>query len=168
MDNKRLTLYYIDSDYINYLREFDNRVPYNKNARRPYIGIVYVFNNNNYFAPLSSPKEKHLKMRDNTVDIWKIDEGKLGIINFNNMVPCSFSVLTEVMPTVKDKVYKKLLQNQITQINLNKKKILNKASNFHKQYNAKALSKSVFDRCCDFRLLEGKCSEYSKKIEVYA
>ena len=56
MDNKRLTLYYIDSDYINYLREFDNRVPYNKNARRPYIGIVYVYNNNNYFAPLSSPK----------------------------------------------------------------------------------------------------------------
>ena len=34
MDNKRLTLYYIDSDYINYLREFDNRVPYNKKCQK--------------------------------------------------------------------------------------------------------------------------------------
>ena len=87
MDNKRLTLYYIDSDYINYLREFDNRVPYNKNARRPYIGIVYVYNNNNYFAPLSSPKPKHLTMNEKAIDIFKIDHGKLGIVNINNICP---------------------------------------------------------------------------------
>ena len=168
MDNKRLTLYYIDSDYINYLREFDNRVPYNKNARRPYIGIVYVSNNNNYFAPLSSPKEKHLKLRNSMPDIWKIDNGKLGVINFNNMVPCSREVLTEALPVVKDKIYKKLLQNQISSINADRNEMLKKVKLFHDQYNDNNLNKNVFDRCCDFRLLEEKCSEYSKKIEVYA
>ena len=39
-----------------------------------------------YFVPLSSPKEKHLKMK-NTLDFLKLDNGKLGAINFNNMIP---------------------------------------------------------------------------------
>ena len=97
MENKRLTLYYIDGDYIHYLRKFDSKVPYNKRAKRPYIGIVYTYNDNDYFAPLSLPKEKHLKLKKKMIDIWKIDEGKLGIINFNNMVPCTSDVLCEVL-----------------------------------------------------------------------
>ena len=45
---KNLKLYYIDEEYINYLREFDNNVAYNKNKTRPYIGVVYTYNNYNY------------------------------------------------------------------------------------------------------------------------
>lgn len=168
MKNKKLTLYYIDSKYINYLREFDNRVPYNKGTTRPYIGTVYTYNNIDYFAPLSSPKEKHLKLKKSMVDIWKIDDGKLGIINFNNMVPCTSDVLTEVLPTVKDIKYKKLLQNQISSLNANRDIILKKVKLFHEQYNHNNLSKHILERCCDFRLLEKKCEEYSKKIIVYS
>jgi len=39
-----------------------------------------------YFAPLSSPKPKHLKIKSK-LDFLKIDNGKLGAINFNNMLP---------------------------------------------------------------------------------
>ena len=76
---RRLKLYYISNDYIDYLRKFDDKVRFNKNHSRPYVGIVYTYNNNNYFAPLSSPKPKYQKMKKTAIDIWLIDEGKLGM-----------------------------------------------------------------------------------------
>ena len=42
--SKTLKIYYLDENYINYLRKYDNRVAYNKNQKRPYIGVVYTFN----------------------------------------------------------------------------------------------------------------------------
>ena len=83
---KILKIYYLDENYINYLRKFDSRVAYNKKMTRPYIGVVYTLNGLNYFAPLSSPKPKHLKMSDKAIDIFKIRNGELGIININNMI----------------------------------------------------------------------------------
>ncbi len=40
---KTLKIYYLDENYINYLRLFDTKVAYNKNQTRPYIGVVYSF-----------------------------------------------------------------------------------------------------------------------------
>ena len=76
------------SDYCDYLRKFDNRVSYNKYEKelRPVIGILFKIDACEYFAPLSSPKEKHKKMK-NTVDFFKIKNGELGAVNFNNMIP---------------------------------------------------------------------------------
>ena len=37
---KNLKIYYISESYINYLRQFDKNVAYNKNTTRPYIGIT--------------------------------------------------------------------------------------------------------------------------------
>lgn len=39
---KNLKLYFISESYINYLRNFDKNVPYNKKSTRPYIGIVHI------------------------------------------------------------------------------------------------------------------------------
>ena len=105
---KTLRIYYIDNDYINYLRKFDDRVAYNKTKTRPYVGVVYTFNNQTYFAPLSSPKPKHLTMNNRALDIFKIKDGELGIVNINNMIPTPKSCLTEVLPLVKDKQYRKV------------------------------------------------------------
>jgi len=153
-------LYYISEDYIKYLRKYDNKVPSNKNTTRPYIGIVYQYNGFNYFAPLSSPKEKHLKMNKKAIDIWKIDDGKLGIINFNNMLPCQKNLLTEVLPTITDVKYRKLLENQIELINKDRNIMLKKIITFHNKYNENLLTENVKNRCCNFRLLELKCQEY--------
>ena len=78
----------VNAEYCNYLRKFDNKVPYNYGSKelRPFIGILFKVNDNEYFAPLTSPKIKHLKMK-NTLDFLKIDDGKLGAVNFNNMIP---------------------------------------------------------------------------------
>ena len=58
-----LKLVRIDSDY---LRKFDKRVIYNMDNReiRPFIVVLFKINNYEYYAPLSSPKPKHLKMRN--------------------------------------------------------------------------------------------------------
>ena len=53
---------------------------YNKKAMRPYVGVVYTYNDLNYFAPLSSPKPKHLKMSEKAIDVFKIDKGNLGVL----------------------------------------------------------------------------------------
>ena len=54
--------------------------------RRPFVGIILKINGINYFAPLSSPKEKHLNMKNN-IDFIKINKGRDGVINLNNMIP---------------------------------------------------------------------------------
>ena len=155
-----LKLYSINDEYIEYLRKFDAKVPYNKNKTRPYVGVVYTYNNNNYFAPLSSPKAKHLKMSEKAIDIYKIDKGILGIININNMLPTPMECLTEVLPTITDKTYKILLEKQITYINDNKEKLLKKVNQFQLRYRKGFLSKEIQDRCCNFILLEEKCKEW--------
>ena len=48
---EKLKLYFIDNDYIEYLRKFDERVAYNKIPNRPYIGVVYTYNN--FLKPLN-------------------------------------------------------------------------------------------------------------------
>lgn len=161
---KRLKLYYINENYINYLRIYDKRVAYNKNESRPYIGIVYQYNNMLYFAPLSSPKKKHLKMNKNMIDIWKIEDGKLGIVNFNNMIPCDFDVLTEAIPKTDDVKYKILLENQISSINSNRDKLLHKVALFRKKYDNNQLQENIMNRCCNFALLEEKSKIYQQVL----
>ncbi len=162
----KLKIYYIDNNYIDYLRRFDKKVAYNKSKTRPYVGVVYTFNNQTYFAPLSSPKPKHLTMNGNALDIFKINDGELGIVNINNMIPTPMSCLTEVLPLIDDKKYKNLVINQTAYLNKYKSNLMSKVKKFILQYNKNLLPKRIKDRCCDFNLLEEKCKEYEKK-EVF-
>ena len=70
------------------LRQFDNKIAYNKHEKelRPFIGILFEIDTCKYFAPLSSPKPKHRKMK-NMIDFFKIKDGELDAVNFNNMIP---------------------------------------------------------------------------------
>ena len=52
----RLKFYNIDDKYIDYLYQFDDKVPYNKNQKRPYIGVIIEIDNIKYFAPYSRLK----------------------------------------------------------------------------------------------------------------
>ena len=55
---ERLILVRLDTDYCNYLRKYDDKVPYNhgKKELRPFIGVLFNIGRLMYFAPLSSPK----------------------------------------------------------------------------------------------------------------
>ena len=87
MNNKeRLRIFRVHDGYIRFMHTIDNRVQYNKNERRPYVGVVLNVNGHRYFVPMESPKPNHKKMR-NAIHIMRLDGGKYGLLGFNNMIP---------------------------------------------------------------------------------
>lgn len=158
----------INSEYCDYLRRYDNKVVYNKFDKelRPFIGVLFKIDNIEYFAPLSSPKPKHLKMK-NTIDFFKIKGGELGAINFNNMIPVNSENYTLInlnkeALTQAELKYQNLLKEQLLWLNTNHIQVKNKAEKLYKLYNENRLSKNIKDRCCNFKLLEEKCLESKK------
>ena len=166
--NKSLILVKIDTEYCNYLRQFDNKVPYNYNEKelRPFVGVLFKVNNCMYFAPLASPKPKHLKIRTK-LDFLKIDNGKLGAINFNNMIPVAKNNVIKIdldheALTITEEKYKKLLQQQIFWLNRNCEKIYGRSQKLYTKFLNNTLDSNTYNRCCNFKLLEEKCKEYNK------
>lgn len=83
-----LMFYSILPSYIEFLRAADARVPFvaGGKERRPFIGVLIEVGTAKYYAPLSSPKPKHLLMKG-APDIVRINSGRWGVINLNNMLP---------------------------------------------------------------------------------
>ncbi len=115
----------VNPSYCDYLREFDNKVSYNKNKKdlRPFIGILFKIEDLEYFALLSSPKPKHKQMK-NKMDFSKIKNGELGAVNFNNMIPVDkeyYNVinLNKKITNLEQLKYQKLLREQLDWLNSN-------------------------------------------------
>ena len=158
----------VDSDYCDYLRKFDSKVIYNKRAKklRPFIGVLFKIEKWEYFAPLSSPKPKH-KIMKNTLDFFKIKEGELGAINFNNMIPVTKNNYVEIdLDTnelnLQEKKYQKMLKEQLAWLNANKYQIKDRSYKLYMKYKENKLSENIKNRCCNFPLLEEKSLEYVK------
>lgn len=158
----------VNSNYCDYLRKFDNKVAYNKNEKelRPFIGILFQIDTCEYFAPLSSPKPKHKNMK-NTLDFFKIKNGELGAVNFNNMIPVnennySLVDLNKETLTVAELKYQKLLREQLDWLNANYKQVKNKSFKLYQLYSNGKLPENIRARCCNFKLLEERCVEYNK------
>ena len=135
---------------------------------RPFIGILFNVNDIEYFAPLSSPKPKHMHIKNN-LDIVKIDKGKYGVVNFNNMIPVTknnykiydFNLKSKDIDELK---WQNLLKTQLLWLNKNIKYVKDKALNLYDKYVNNRLDDRIKIRCCNFILLEEKCFEYNKKI----
>ncbi|MEG2800140.1 MAG: type III toxin-antitoxin system ToxN/AbiQ family toxin [Erysipelotrichaceae bacterium] len=73
-----MKFYTINIDYIKYLNSFDHEVYLNKKRHdyenKPYIGIIVFDNGINYFVPLTSAKQKHLKLKNTGKDYLIIYE----------------------------------------------------------------------------------------------
>lgn len=158
----------INPKYCDYLRKYDSKVIYNNNEKelRPFVGILFEINNCEYFAPLSSPKLKHKKMK-NTIDFLKIKDGELGAVNFNNMIPVYKSNyylidLNRKVTSLEDIKYQKLLREQLDWLNSNYDQVKNKSFKLYMLYTNKKLPENIRKRCCDFKLLEEKCFDYNK------
>lgn len=157
----------VDSKYCDYLRKFDNRVTYNFNEKklRPFVGILFEVNNYQYFAPLSSPKKKHKNMK-NTLDFFKIKNGELGAVNFNNMIPLNnenyeLIDLNKKINDLDEIKYQKTLKEQLKWLNKNYDQVKNKSYKLYNLYINNRLPKKIMDRCCNFILLEQKSKEYN-------
>ena len=125
-------------------------------------GIVCIYKGQKYFVPMSSPKEKHLKLNPNLADIYKIDNGKLGILNINNMIPATMSVIEKIDFSKQEKSYAKLLSEQLLFLNNNREELLFKISKFFVLYDKNKLYENIRARTCDFYLLEIKCKEWER------
>lgn len=163
------SFYMIDSEYCDYLRKSDPCVPYTMDQKttRPFIGIVFEINGFNYYAPLSSPKPKHLQMK-NQIDFLKIKDGIWGAINFNNMIPVPTNCLTKVEMRIfetdskADLDYKNLLSNQLSWCNSNKVIILKQAKKLYNIITSMRAWDTLSNRCCKFLIIEKHCLEYTK------
>lgn len=164
----KLNFYIIDDNYINYLSQYDKHIAYNKNQKRPYIGVVVVIEEHYYFAPLFSPKQKH-KTYKNNLTFFKIvnikTKKELGIIRFSDMIPVPKECVSLLDIKNKSYTYKRLLSEQYSYINIpkNRIKILDKAERLYNivtKSQENKMSKFYKDLSCDFKLLEKKCIEY--------
>ena len=139
----------VNSDYCDYLRKFDNKVSYNKNIEelRPFIGVLFKIDYYEYFAPLSSPKVKHKTMK-NTLDFFKIKEGDLGAVNFNNMIPVNqnnYSLIDLKRKTldIEELKYQQLLIEQLNWLNSNYYQVMNKSYKLYQLYNKGRLPENI-------------------------
>ncbi len=175
MHKEYINWYIVDKKYIDYLKRYDNKVQnieYKKSSK-PYIGIVFKVNNFNYYVPISSPKQKHYLMNENT-DFLKIDDGKkiLSVINLNNLVPILDNEITllkyedishyfQFKDKKEEQKYVALLNIEKNLINKKIDILLWRAKKLYSIKYNKPNSK-IAHRTCDFKLLEEKCIEYSR------
>lgn len=164
---ERLSFVLIDSKYCDYLRTKDHCVPYTmeNKSTRPFIGVLFQIENISYYAPLSSPKPKHKRIK-NQIDLLKINNGEFGVINFNNMIPVHKKLIAKIdfdkLPTdsLADRQYKDLLSNQLTWCNANRRLIISKAHRLYKIITGGNGWDSLCNRCCDFLNDEKLLKEY--------
>lgn len=163
-----MELYKVDMEYYNYMHYYEPKIPYveNEKKNRPFVGIVLDVNGKNFFAPLTSPKKKHITMK-NMQDFLKIDSGRLGGINLNNMMPIPKSCLNKIdIKDIRNYKYRNMLRLQIEWINKNELRICNRARNLYYLILNKHTTYGLISRCCDFKLLEKKCDDFMKENEL--
>lgn len=150
-----IKFYYIDQNYLASLSALDSRIYLKSN--RPYIGIIFKIADLHFFAPLSSPKPKHARLKKPSV--YKMHESNdpnkpLGIININNMIPVPLDKVSLVDMTQVDRKYYWILQAQLRFIKSNQDDIKSCAETLY--YKAKA-GHPISAYCLDFQKLEDYC-----------
>lgn len=168
-------LYKVDMKYIRNLQNIDDKVlsvsPQTGKDNRVFVGIVIICGIHKYCIPLSSPKEKHKRMK-NSMDFSKIEiNGKLlSVLNFNLMIPIEEEQLQLVDTTIfkRDreniKYYKRLCVQELEWCRVNSEVICNKANVLYKKYISNE-SFSGRNRCLNFPKLESECEKYNSKIK---
>ena len=161
---ENIKLYEVNVDYIDYLSVYAPHLFQNKKAgqknERKYIGIVFQINGLDYFAPLSSFKQKHHRMKE-AVDFIKVKD--YAVINLNNMFPVPLTERKYVdIRRERDPHYRALLLAEYRFIKSIQEKIRKNAQNVYKIKIKEGTSSALAKRCNDFLALENACKDYNK------
>lgn len=149
-----LRIYGVKDSYIKYLSQYQEHLFLHEggSSGRKYIGVVFEINKFSYFAPLSSFKPKHKKMKEG-VDFIKIKD--YAVININNMIPVPKGQLVELnINTEKDPHYKFLLQAENREINKQKCRIRKNAEIVYNHKKRNGNLTPLAKRTNDFEMLE--------------
>lgn len=175
MKQDRLKLYTINIKYVRDLAQKDDYVrsvsPQQGKENRPFVGIVIICDTKKYCIPLSSPKPKHYKMKSKR-DLLKImvDNKLIGVLNFNSMIPVDNSLIKPLdikvhkndAPNIKH--YKIMTKKQLDWCQQNQDKIVHKANMIYNLVaNNPDNSKSLINRCCDFKKLEAVLEKWLRR-----
>lgn len=170
----------VDTHFIDYLKKMDSRIPdYNYGGRyKPFLVGIFTVDDLTYVTQLTSPKERHLGMRE-SIDFKKIynKQGKLiACVNLNYMFPVKSSdvvilnisdianVRTDLTQEENMK-YANFLSYELRQIN--KKKLPEEAAKLYlRKYQLP--DDTVSKRCVDFKYLEycAKCYDYALENNI--
>ena len=165
MKQEKLFLYTLDLKYIRDLHNADDRVlsisPQTNKSNRPFVGVVIVIDKLQYCIPLSSPKEKHLHMK-NDVDFSRIivENKIIGVLNFNSMIPVDSSVISRLnlklslSDSIADKSYKLLCAKELDWVQKNQDAIVRKANKLYNMIITGKANNNLRKRCLDFQKLE--------------
>lgn len=171
----KLNLYSVSDKYINYLRQFEDKIYDNKEEirahERKYIGVVLTVNEFNYYIPMSSPKksdyidiDKNI-IRKDTKTIIRIHESNrlYGTLRISNMIPVPITELEPYMVSNEtDSKYKELILGELRYINNNSNKIIKYAKTVYNQ-KIKNIDIGYIKNTVDFKLLEEKLKEWNEK-----
>lgn len=171
-----LRFYKVDMKYIRALAAVDDNVmsvsPQDHKDTRPFLGIIVICNEKSYCVPLTSPKAKHINMK-NREDFSRIIDstGKIiGALNFNNMIPVTKNVIIPLNIQIhKNDDYseqgrKKILNIQLDWCNNNREIIVRKANKlYHLVVDTPDKMRNLTRRCCDFKKLEQVLEQYMLK-----
>lgn len=158
----QLNLYEINTFYVKYLSQYQSHIfsVENEKRGRKYVGIILHINGYDYFAPLSSYKEKHKRMTEN-IDFIKLKD--YAVININNMIPVPQGQYKPVnISAVKDEHYRYLLQAENREINKNKKRIVKNAEIVYNHKLRNGNETSLAKRTNDFKILEKMSKDFER------
>lgn len=161
MDHIRL--YRVDPAYVEYLLPyapglFHNKAPSQVNER-VYIGILLHVHGMNYFAPLSSFKDKHRHMQE-TIDLIKVHN--FAAINLNRMFPVPEGCHHYVDITrERNPQYRMLLISEYRRIKMIEDRIRKNARTLY-MMQVHGEETPLTKRCNDFVMLERLCRQYRR------
>lgn len=99
----------------------------------------------------------------NNIDFIKINKGRDGVINLNNMIPIPNEQYYEINvkeEICKDKKYGLILKYQIKWCNENKEQIFNNAKKLYNLIKNNKANLNLKKRCCDFKILEKELNQF--------
>ena len=156
-----LYFYDVNTDYVDYLRTVDSRVPqilYGNNNKFV-CGVVLTINSFKYYVPVSHNVNSYP-----TSFVIKDKDGKaISTLRFNYMFPAkdfTIQVKNFALERQKDINYYNLLLKELRYCRVNQDKIMSLAN---KVYRKSLSGLEWFQKiCCDFKKLELACSNYVK------
>ena len=155
----------VDATYLSYLHGFDSRVSLKKD--RPYVGLAVRINGTIFVIPLTSQttqerKKKGLKKRNSlTTTFVKAAGMEISDLLHNNMIPVPKKLAKRIEIDPQKDTY---LMNEYRYIRKHWVEITNKSLMIYlERYNEKSRNFAFLQSiCCDFKMLEEKCEEWSK------
>lgn len=171
---KKLDLYKIKTEYIKYLKQFDDNVcdPKDFGRTRPYVGILVLEQADfYYFAPLTSQINKS---KFYTVKLYDNNNKPIASVRVNNLIPVHKTNAQSISKIFykkylestsdRDRRYGAILENEYQQLQKQwiSSEIKNKAKTFLREYKYNYGIRKI---CNNFPLLEQKALEYSKRLE---